>query len=1379
MPRLLKSRIFLLTIFTKITLYAQEASMPLIVQPSPTASSLGSYGEYKVSNYTGIPAINIPLYTIKSGDIELPISMSYNASGVKVTHEASWVGLGWSLNAGGVITRQVMKIDDFKDNVGYAMGMGGYTFPQIAWDYTAYGNYYPNAQSTQFPAPTYVYPDTEFILGGGNGRDTEPDIYSYSFLDYSGKLLIKPIENGVIKGITTDQNNLDFVYHKDIKQWEVTDVKGWKYFFGTTELSKASINGCINTPDTEAVETAWYIDKIITPKGDNISFSYTKNNGYVHSFGGVSEDKTFLIGCGANGFFGNADITCNDDNSISKNYNKAIETYLNKINFRNGSVVFNQSNENRLDRTYESTANPPKALGSLSVFDNNNNKINDFLFKTSYFNQSQVSATDKEMYLRLKLDELISFPNSNNPQSYKFQYSDIALPRKDSYSIDHWGYYNGANNTSLQPYEEANGWSDIYGKTYGVHTSLFSTLVPFYYNNVNKFLLIGANRETNSDYIQAGLLNSIFYPTGGKTKFEFEANEYRTTSAYYNINPEIVSTTSVGITEASFNIERKTFVLLDYSFDNAATYESDPFIYNKVLNTNVILEKQDGTKVLKFFPSKKSNSDYFNNTTRTYVSVLLDPGIYKIKSNNGGYIYFNIKLTGKILKDALGQTTKKGGGIRIKSIQNYDGTGNLTKKNFAYLNDDGNSSGKLMSDIFNFYNDTQLWKYFARAYTPGQIWNAENTLMNANINLGDTCYPDIDAGAGRYRYIKAFSSSVVPEGSSAGGQAVGYSQVTVTQNTPFPFSQNTNLGKSVYNYKNTPDTQLGWFFPNLKEYEHNDNGQVISEKHYNSDAKLVSEKINEYSVGYTYSSTGFRIISGNYPRYCRIYETGRGCTPAGDTPYNRFYKKDVTWWYPSKITEKSYPSAGGAPITTTKNYFYDNLTHKQLTKEETIFPDVTMQKTYKYADETGNQLMKDNNMIGIPLVSESQKTENSITKTLQKVETYFPKTTSELSGTKGLILPMWTKTYELNNLTTPNTFITYDQYDAKGNILQYSEKGVKPVSFVWGYNQTLPIAKIEGAKISDIPQTLLTNIINASNTDAQSAPNSDETSFLNALDSFRRDTAMQNYLVSTYTYDPLLGLRSVTYPSGIRENYIYDSSNRLKQILDVDGKILKEYSYNYSNKMANDVSLANISGLNDINLFVSIPTATVQYTFSTKNMPNDLHYYWSIAPIPSSGATSSGASIMYNDSPTVNATFKAGGKYILNLYVVRSSTGESYTISKTINVNFLIPSSTGNTFSSVSPIVVQTSAIYLNGSSVSGYLVFTPYVFSGTVDIALIPSDKAPSVDRSISYQQTTSSINRIWTFIFKTTGLVSASYTGTPLTLGETINLPSFTYQK
>ena len=79
-----------------------------VVMPSPTATSLGKFGDIPVNYSTGIPNLGIPLFAINEGPLTLPISLSYNASGIKVGENAGWVGINWSLNTGGIITRTVL-----------------------------------------------------------------------------------------------------------------------------------------------------------------------------------------------------------------------------------------------------------------------------------------------------------------------------------------------------------------------------------------------------------------------------------------------------------------------------------------------------------------------------------------------------------------------------------------------------------------------------------------------------------------------------------------------------------------------------------------------------------------------------------------------------------------------------------------------------------------------------------------------------------------------------------------------------------------------------------------------------------------------------------------------------------------------------------------------------------------------------------------------------------------------------------------------------------------------------------------------------------------------------------------------------------------------
>jgi len=67
---------------------------------SPSAASLQKFGDYQVSLATGIPEISIPIHVIEEGGIKIPITLDYHVSGFKLNEQASWVGLGWSLNYG-------------------------------------------------------------------------------------------------------------------------------------------------------------------------------------------------------------------------------------------------------------------------------------------------------------------------------------------------------------------------------------------------------------------------------------------------------------------------------------------------------------------------------------------------------------------------------------------------------------------------------------------------------------------------------------------------------------------------------------------------------------------------------------------------------------------------------------------------------------------------------------------------------------------------------------------------------------------------------------------------------------------------------------------------------------------------------------------------------------------------------------------------------------------------------------------------------------------------------------------------------------------------------------------------------------------------------
>ena len=124
-----------------------------------------------------------------------------------------------------------------------------------------------------------------------------------------------------------------------------------------------------------------------------------------------------------------------------------------------------------------------------------------------------------------------------------------------------------------------------------------------------------------------------------------------------------------------------------------------------------------------------------------------------------------------------------------------------------------------------------------------------------------------------------------------------------------------------------------------------------------------------------------------------------------------------------------------------------------------------------------------------------------------------------------------------------------------------SKKDGSKIYYVWGYNNSQPIAKIEGyTAVSSAQKSLISAAINASNGDVSVATENTLRTKLNAI-----RTGFPTAQVTTYTYNPLIGITSITDPRGEILYYEYDEFNRLKLIKNSEGHLLTEQEYNYKN----------------------------------------------------------------------------------------------------------------------------------------------------------------------------------------------------------------------
>src|SRR5690606_7056867 len=149
-------------------------------------------------------------------------------------------------------------------------------------------------------------------------------------------------------------------------------------------------------------------------------------------------------------------------------------------------------------------------------------------------------------------------------------------------------------------------------------------------------------------------------------------------------------------------------------------------------------------------------------------------------------------------------------------------------------------------------------------------------------------------------------------------------------------------------------------------------------------------------------------------------------------------------------------------------------------------------------------------------------------------------------------------------------------YDANGNLLQYTLADGTPVSIIWGYNGQYPIAKVEGVGFQaiedDIDNFHLVTLSDADDDTGLGIGNDCSESILRkALSDFRHTgtfngVAAVNVMVTTYTYDPLIGVTSITAPNGQTEYFEYDNAGRLIKVKDHEGKELKKSDYHYYNQ---------------------------------------------------------------------------------------------------------------------------------------------------------------------------------------------------------------------
>ncbi|MDP4240345.1 MAG: hypothetical protein Q8904_12835 [Bacteroidota bacterium] len=550
---------FALILALLITSLKTAAQYKDIIPASPEAGALAKSINYPVSYNTGVPNINIPLYELKAGELTLPVNISYHAGGFKVNEQAGNVGLGWSLNTDLQVSVKINGLFDLTGNNGYINNNIINSFPGGYGVHDITNPSGGDAQNGDFMNHIKNYNTCWRIITGD--LDLQPDEFYYKLLNKSGKFYFKP--NGEIETVPSNGIKIKFMYGipytSPTNQFIITDTDGTVYTFGdglSYENSRAIELADISYPP---VISSWKCVSIISPsKADTVKFKYNLGESkYMFSFNNSIQFLSSLSMTFDNLYYG--DLKHPGDAILSGKYWEGVnglkssyplftfanpkylcdgrlDAGLNLIDINTGNwvnyprdasylnplcretqtlkldvITYSGVKGNAATLTYGYQSNQSNQLSSIDISDGQSNHTINFIQspKESYANKQD----SRECNITYYLD---SVKTSNNDK-YAFNYYNKVVFSNHSVGSDAWGGVNqltvdGMDNSvstiNSLPYA-ASFVSNNYGNT-------TSTQIGNWPNGV----------EVDVSKITDGLLESIIYPTGGLTVFEYGPNEY-------------------------------------------------------------------------------------------------------------------------------------------------------------------------------------------------------------------------------------------------------------------------------------------------------------------------------------------------------------------------------------------------------------------------------------------------------------------------------------------------------------------------------------------------------------------------------------------------------------------------------------------------------------------------------------------------------------------------------------------------------------------------------------------------------------------------------------------------------------------------------------
>lgn len=1006
-----------------------------LIPKTPDAAALSKFIDLPPGNYTGTASVTVPLYEINAYGYNLPISLNYHASGVKVNQVSSRVGLGWSLNVGNIsLSKQIIGHDDSEVN------LLSYEVDNFSPDHQVDPADYVDAiKATGCDGP---------VMG-----DTQPDMYSYSLNGVSGKFFIDG--NGKFQKIP----------YNDVKiGWGpggivMTTNDGVQYTF--------EIDGYTNTTGASGAnygKSSYRLNQIEFLNHEKISFEYRVVNYQYLTSNNVSQTIKYESPsnvCSSPEATGNINLI--NQELFTANYQESI---LISIGFPNGKAYFKYSDEKEVSEEREDVLNDVYFY-RMYVKDFHDNLIKDFKLNQSYFvspgyvapdpytqttAQQQLEPKLKALYYRLRLDSVQDLLVNNQ---YSFEYNNTYdLPQRLSADTDYWGYYNGAGNEKDLP------------------RILFE----------NRFRG-EANKEPNKNYGETAALKRVVFPTGGSQEIFYENDDF-----YYDGLVENYEYHEFLIdTEDGANLNQAyTFTLtgdVDQKLEFKATpnplgscgdclplSDTDPnvnYVYGELYDSS-----SSTVPIKKFYLNKESDVVFPSNETYTM----------KLKRVGNASTTFNAKMKMSWYKDLSEKDVinKKAGTLRIRKIVLNDSNGKAITRKYDYR--------KPGTDFSSGYNHGDELLPYVKTSSPG-FQSPHDTGTCDKIVLSNFSGINLSSVEGKsvgYEYVKEiYTDEIHPANDyytlNKFSNDADDNNLQVYRTSPFvpredvSFKRGLLLEKRLYDSSGSPKRSTVTRY-DFDYYFNEPATNHIDEASITTGLKIDCINIwnNAGSVGppmiiYTFDWKSYRIPSA-WVKKTSEETTDYFASGNMVTKDSLNYKSDHSHIYPIKITKMV---SDGSELET-----------------EYVYPQ-------DIASQQGMDKLILENRINIPIETIERRNEVLLSK--EKTVYDNSADTGNLTKPIGIYSGKFPNDYPVpDDLGALERRVVMPFYDDKGNVTQYSLENGMQVTLIWGYSKTLPIAKIENATNVDVA-TILGQSLSGINEGDMGAINNLRTTLPNAM----------------------------------------------------------------------------------------------------------------------------------------------------------------------------------------------------------------------------------------------------------------------------------------